>query len=219
MRVVTLEHVSKSYRGIEILDSVTLSIAAGERIVLFGPSGSGKTTILRLIAGFLAPDSGTIDICGELVSKGGSILLPPERRNLGMVFQDLALWPHLSVKGNIEFGLKAKGIEKNEREIRIDRVLDMVAMSDYSSRKPAELSGGQQQRIALARALVLEPKIVLMDEPLSSLDEDLNRHMRKELIRLQEKLNFTLLYVTHNRAEAEEIATRIVKVESGKVLA
>ncbi len=219
MRVVTLERVSKSYRGIEILDSVTLGIAAGERIVLFGPSGSGKTTILRLIAGFLAPDSGTIDICGELVSKEGSILLPTERRNLGMVFQDLALWPHLSVKGNIEFGLKAKGIEKNEREIRIDRVLDMVAMSDYSSRKPAELSGGQQQRIALARALVLEPKIVLMDEPLSSLDEDLNRHMRKELIHLQEKLNFTLLYVTHNRAEAEEIATRIVKVESGKVLA
>jgi len=135
-----------------------------------------------------------------------------------MVFQDLALWPHLSVKGNMAFGLKAKGIPKTERSRRILETLNLVGMTGYADRKPAELSGGQQQRVALARALVLEPGVLLMDEPLSSLDPELNLRLRKEILRLQEKLGFTMVYITHNRDEASEIATRTMIVNKGMIV-
>lgn len=217
MMVVNIDSVTKIYKATEVLNNVSLEIAQGERIVILGPSGCGKTTILRLIAGFIAPDTGSISIDGELVSKDSSIIKPPEQRNLGMVFQDLALWPHLSVKGNIDFGLKAKGLSKVERKHRIHESLDLVGMADYADRKPSELSGGQQQRVALARALVLEPKVLLMDEPLSSLDMELNVRLRKEILRLHEKLGFTLLYVTHNRDEAFDMASRVVVMSKGVI--
>jgi len=217
MKIVDIDSVSKFYNGEKVLDSISLEIDEGERIVILGPSGCGKTTILRLIAGFIAPDTGSISIAGELVSRGGHIIKPPEQRNLGMVFQDLALWPHLSVQGNVEFGLKAKGFPKIERKRRILEVLNLVGMAGYAERKPAELSGGQQQRVALARALVLEPKVLLMDEPLSSLDLELNIRLRKEILLLQEKLGFTMVYVTHDRDETFDIATLGVIINKGRI--
>ena len=154
---------------------------------------------------------------GEEVSRDGRIIKPPEQRGLGMVFQDLALWPHLSVKGNIEFGLKVKGFPKKERAKRIRELLDLVDLVDCADRKPSELSGGQQQRVALARALVLEPRILLMDEPLSSLDLEMNLRLRKEILRLQKKTRVTLLYVTHNPDEAFDLATRVVSMKQGRI--
>jgi ABC-type Fe3+/spermidine/putrescine transport system ATPase subunit len=217
MKIIDMDSVSKLYNGAIALDNISLEIDERERIVMLGPSGCGKTTILRLIAGFVAPDTGSISIAGELASKNGRIIKPSEQRNLGMLFQDLALWPHLSVKGNIEFGLKSKGMPKAERERQIKETLSLVGMRDYADRKPAELSGGQQQRVALARALTLEPRALLMDEPLSSLDLELNIRLRKEILRLQEKLGFTLLYVTHDRDEAFYMATRVVVLNKGRI--
>ena len=212
MKMIVLKNVSKSYHQNMILESISLEIEAKERIVVFGPSGCGKTTLLRLIAGFIAPNTGTLFIDGEPVAKNGAIIRTPQERNLSMVFQDLALWPHMNVKENIAFGLKARGFSRTEREERIITILTLVDLIGYEEQKPSELSGGQQQRVALARALVLEPKILLMDEPLSSLDDTLNLRLRKEIVRLQQKLGFTLVYVTHNEVEASEIATRIINL-------
>lgn len=217
MKIVEIESVSKIYQGRTVVNKLSLRIVEGERIVILGPSGCGKTTVLRLIAGFVAPESGTISIEGGLVSRDGRILIQPEDRNLGMVFQDLALWPHLSVKDNIGFGLKARGFPLVERERRIKDALELVGMTGFDDRRPAALSGGEQQRVALARALVLEPKIILMDEPLSSLDRKLNIRLRKEIFDLQRKLGFTLLYVTHDRDEAFDIASRVVLMANGMV--
>ena len=217
MKIIDLDSVSKLYDGEKALNNISLKIAEGERLVILGPSGCGKTTILRLIAGFIAPDTGSIAIGGKLVSRNGRIITPPEERNLGMVFQDLALWPHLSVEGNIAFGLKGKGMPRIERERKIRQILDLVSMRDFAARRPSELSGGQQQRVALARSLALEPKVLLMDEPLSSLDMELNVRLRKEVLRLQERLGFTLLYVTHDRDEAFGMATRVVLMRKGRV--
>ncbi len=218
MRVVEFKSVSKSYNGTRVLKDIDFQVDAGERLILLGPSGCGKTTILRLIAGFIAPDQGSIEIGGRVVSESGRIVVPPEERNLGMVFQDLALWPHLSVKGNLEFGLKAKGFSKAERDQRIEKMLEMVGMREYANRKPGELSGGQQQRVALARALVLEPTVMLMDEPLSSLDTELNIRLRREIIALHKSLGFTMIYVTHDREEAFEIATRVMVMSEGEIV-
>ncbi len=213
MKIITLNYVTKSYNQSKVLHDFSLEIEAKERIVIFGPSGCGKSTLLRLIAGFEAPDGGAIFIEEKLAAKDGTIIKEPQERNLGMVFQDLALWPHLSVKENIAFGLKAKGVAKAQREVRIKSILTLVDLNGYETRKPSQLSGGQQQRVALARALVLEPKILLMDEPLSSLDSTLNVRLRQEIVILQQRLGFTLIYVTHNEEEASEIATRLIKME------
>ncbi len=217
MKIVRIDSISKAYNGEKVLNNVSLEIHERERIVILGPSGCGKTTILRLIAGFIAPDTGGISLRGETVSRDGRIIKPPEQRNLGMVFQDLALWPHLSVKGNMEFGLKAGGLPKIERKRRIRETLTLVGMAGYADRRPAELSGGQQQRVALARALVLEPDVLLMDEPLSSLDLELNLRLRKEILGLQENLGLTMVYVTHDRDEAFDIATRVVSMKQGRI--
>lgn len=217
MSIIALESVSKFYDGEIALDSCSLEIKENERMVILGPSGCGKTTILRLIAGFLAPDVGRILLNGIEVSKNNKILVPPEKRDIGMVFQDLALWPHLSVYGNIAFGLKVRGVPKHERNRRVREILELVGLPGFERRKPSELSGGQQQRVALARALVLEPKVLLMDEPLSNLDLELNLRLRKEVVRLQEKLGFTLLYVTHDREEAFSIAQTVVVMRKGQV--
>ncbi len=216
MSIVRMTGVSMSYDGVTALDDFSLEMEAAERVVILGPSGCGKTTILRLLAGFETPDAGEIFLADELVARGGRILKSPEQRNLGMVFQDLALWPHLSVKGNLEFGLKAKGLDRDDRERRMATILELVGLVGYEDRKPGALSGGQQQRVALARALVLEPQVLLMDEPLSSLDPELNVRLRREILGLQEKLGFTLVYVTHDRQEAFDMATLVVVVDRGR---
>lgn len=217
MKVIAFQSVSKSYNGRPAVQDFSISIDMGERIVILGPSGCGKTTVLRLLAGFIAPDTGTIRIGEETVAQDGRNLRDPEERNLGMVFQDLALWPHLSVKGNLEFGLRARGIPATERKHRIREMLQLVEMEEYVNAKPAELSGGQQQRVALARALVQRPRALLMDEPLSNLDEELNRRLRKEILRLQQTLGFTLLFVTHDREESTELGTRVLFMKSGRI--
>ncbi len=218
MNIIQIDSLTKFYNGETVLDNISLDIAEGQRLVILGPSGCGKTTILRLIAGFITPEKGSIRLEEKVVSQNARILIPPEQRNIGMVFQDLALWPHLSVKGNIAFGLKAKGEEKAERERRIRDILNLAGLDGFEQRKPAELSGGQQQRVALARALVLHPKVLLMDEPLSSLDPELNLRLSKELLSMQERLGFTLLYVTHDRQEAFSIASRVIIMNKGRIV-
>ncbi|WP_198407649.1 ABC transporter ATP-binding protein [Sulfurovum sp. NBC37-1] len=206
------------YEDKNVLNDLDLLVRPKERLVLLGSSGSGKSTLLKLIAGFIAPDSGEIVIDLKIVSKEGSVIVPPHQRGISMVFQDLALWPHMSVGENIAFGLKMHKVPIKERGEKVKAFLALVGLPGYENKKTEALSGGEQQRVALARALVLSPKVVLMDEPLSSLDEDLNRRLRKEIIDLQEKLGFTLVYVTHNREEATEIASRIIKIQDGKII-
>lgn len=213
MPALTLESIQKAYGGAPVLQDVSLTVEAGERLVLLGPSGCGKTTLLRLVAGFIAPDEGGIRIDGRLVSEAGRVRVPPEARAVGMVFQDLALWPHLSVQGNLAFGLKAQGVPPEERARRIREMLALVELGKRADAYPETLSGGEQQRVALARALVLRPTLLLMDEPLASLDEALSRRLRKEILRLHGELGFTLLYVTHRREEAADIATRTVHLQ------
>lgn len=217
MTTVELCQAYKSYGTSQVLQDISITINAGERLVLVGPSGCGKTTILRLIAGLIQPDRGTVSVNGIIASNAGHILIPPGKRNLGMVFQDLALWPHLTVAGNLDFVLKAKGLSKIARQQQIEKMLKLVSLTGLDARKPAELSGGQQQRVALARALAPQPKLLLMDEPLASLDQDLNMTMRQEVLRLQQELKFTLVYVTHNREEANYLATRQIKINHGQI--
>ena len=173
--------------------------------------------MLRLLAGFITPDQGSIEINEEVVAADGQNIIEPEKRHLGMVFQDLALWPHLTVKGNLEFGLKAQRVPAQQRNQRVTDILKLVHLDSYIDSKPAQLSGGQQQRVALARALILQPQALLMDEPLSSLDIELSQRLRKEILQLHQKIGFTLLYVTHNRQEAFDIGTRVVIMNQGKI--
>jgi len=170
-----------------------------------------------MIAGFIHPDKGRLIIDGRIVADNGKCVIGPENRHVGMVFQDLALWPHMSSYKNLEFGLKAKNIPKMERRKHIDEIFEKVQMDRFKNVHPGELSGGQQQRIALARALVMRPTILLMDEPLSSLDTDLRQVLEMEILRLQEEFAITMIYVTHNREEAFSLATRIVVMEGGMI--
>ncbi len=216
MPFIEFESVSKIYKDQPSVRELSFSVERGERLAILGPSGCGKTTLLRLLAGLIAPDSGTISIRGTVVSAPCRVLVPPEKRNIGMVFQDLALWPHLSVEGNLRFGLKAKRIPKADSDERIQRMLQLTQMEASARKKPGELSGGEQQRVALARALVLEPQILLMDEPLSSLNTELNLRLRAEILRLHHDLGFTLLYVTHSHEEAFEIGSRVLLMRDGR---
>lgn len=215
MSMIEFQSVSKGYNGRTVIDTLCLKIEAGERVVLLGPSGCGKSTVLHLIAGLVTPDSGHILFDGELVATNGTNLREPAQRGIGMVFQDLALWPHMSVAENIEFGLRAKRIQKSERQQRVREMIDLVRLGDDMNSKPGTLSGGEQQRVALARALALAPSIVLMDEPLSSLDGALNMQMREEILRLHSDLKFTLVYVTHSRDEAKALGTRTLYLKQG----
>jgi ABC-type Fe3+/spermidine/putrescine transport system ATPase subunit len=217
MNSIVFKSVSKSFNNQPAVCDFSLDIPMGQRLVILGHSGCGKTTVLRLLAGFITPDEGSIEIDGETVAERGRNLKEPEHRNLGMVFQDLALWPHLTVKGNLEFGLKAQGVPLRQRMQKVIEMLKLVHMESYIKSKPAQLSGGQQQRVALARALILQPKALLMDEPLSSLDIELSLKIRKEILRLQEEIGFTLLFVTHNREEAFQIGTCVVVMSQGKI--
>jgi len=210
--------VAKVYRAKRVIDALSFMIEAGERVVLFGPSGCGKSTTLLLIAGLIAPDAGEIRLAGKVVSTAGRIHAAPQSRGVGMVFQDLALWPHMSVAENIGFGLRARGVAAAECRKRIDDIANLVGLGDHLHVRPGELSGGEQQRVALARALVLKPQLLLMDEPLSNLDAALGRRLRAEILRLHAELGFTLVYVTHGREEAQEIGTRTIDLGESRVL-
>jgi iron(III) transport system ATP-binding protein len=214
---LTVVEVSKRFAHEKIIDGVSLEISEGEVVALLGPSGCGKTTLLRLIAGLETPDEGEIWIAGERVSTRGRNIVPPPDRNVGFVFQDLALWPHLTVAGNLEFVLRSRGWEKHARRSRIEEVLRLVRIEPLAQRYPSQLSGGEQQRTAIARALVARSQLLLLDEPLSNLDSDLKVTLLQELSVLQQKLKVTTLYVTHDRAEAATLAHRIALMKRGRI--
>jgi iron(III) transport system ATP-binding protein len=178
MNHIELAGISKTFDERVVLNDLSLRIEKGERLVLFGPSGSGKTTVLRLVAGLEVPDKGEIQIDGRTAASFGKNLVPPEKRDVGMVFQDLALWPHMSVQENLRFGLNARGVPNREAHVRVREMLERVALEHRTEAKPHQLSGGEQQRVALARALVSRPSILLMDEPLSSLEDERKTHDR-----------------------------------------
>jgi len=211
--IVRFAHVSKTYDGVaRIVDGLDLDIERGEFLTLLGPSGSGKTTTLMMLAGFETPTEGEILLEGKPLSK-----LPPHRRAIGMVFQNYALFPHMSVADNIAFPLSVRGVPRDEIARRVERALDMVQLAGFGSRRPAQLSGGQQQRIAVARALVFEPKLVLMDEPLGALDKQLREQMQLEVRRLHQRLGVTMIYVTHDQHEALTMSDRIAVIHRGRV--
>ncbi|MFC1761502.1 ABC transporter ATP-binding protein [Planctomycetota bacterium] len=218
MTQITFQAVSKQLGGRTVVQDVSLVLAPSERVALVGPSGCGKTTLLRLTAGLIAPDRGRIKIDDITVAENGRNYVAPEQRHVGMVFQDLALWPHLTAQGNLAFGLKARGVKRAERHRRIADMLTRMHLEPYAQTKPNELSGGEQQRVALARALILRPSLLLMDEPLSSLDPDLNQTLRGEILSLHRALGFTLLYVTHNPEEAAEIGQRCLEMKQGRLI-
>jgi len=195
-----------------VLDDFSLDVDAGERVVVLGPSGCGKTTLLRLIGGLELPDAGEIWLADQLVATGGRLLVPAHERRLGYLFQDLALWPHLTVWGNLEFVLGSIGVRKADRPERIREALALVRVDALAHRRPSELSGGEQQRVALARALVGKPRLLLLDEPFSSLDAELRAVLRGELVRLQQSLRLTSIYVTHDRDDAAALADRVVRL-------
>ncbi len=207
---VRLEDINLSFGRTHVLKGIDLEIAAGEFFAFLGPSGCGKTTLLRLIAGFETAQSGQVRIGDQEVSR-----LPPWKRNLGMVFQSYALWPHMTVRKNVAFGLEERRLPRAEIRRRVDLALDMVGLLDLARRRPNQLSGGQQQRVALARTIVIEPKVLLLDEPLSNLDARLRVQMRLELRQLQRKLGLTTIFVTHDQEEANTTSDRIAVINDG----
>jgi len=209
---VSIEHVSFGYGATRVLDDVSLEVAPGEFFAFLGPSGSGKTTLLRLVAGFGTPDQGRILIGGRDVTR-----LPPWSRNVGMVFQSYALWPHMTVAKNVAFGLERRRLPRAEVTRKVGEALSLVGLAGLADRRPAQLSGGQQQRVALARTLVIEPEVLLLDEPLSNLDAKLRHEMRAEIRALQRKLGLTAIYVTHDQEEANAIADRMAVLDGGKI--
>jgi putative spermidine/putrescine transport system ATP-binding protein len=209
---ISLSGLCKAYGTVKALDNVSLNISAGEFLTLLGPSGSGKTTLLMALAGFVRPDSGSI-----LFGDREMITTPPNKRGLGMVFQSYALFPFMTVAENIAYPLKVRGVSKSEQKIRTESVLDTVELGGYGGRRITQLSGGQRQRVALARAMVFEPQIILMDEPLSALDKKLREHMQIELKALHQKLDATVVYVTHDQREALTMSDRIAVVNCGRI--
>ncbi len=214
---VTIKGLTKRYGDVAAVEGLDLRVQPGELVALLGPSGCGKTTTLRLVAGFLKPEAGEIWV-GERCLSSPVTVIPPERRRMAMIFQSYALWPHMTVAQNIAYGLRFNGIPKGERERRVAEMLKAVQLEGYGSRYPGELSGGQQQRVAVARALVVEPEILLLDEPLSNLDANLREEMRFEIRRLHETFAITTLYVTHDQAEAMVISDRVAVLQSGRVV-
>jgi putative spermidine/putrescine transport system ATP-binding protein len=210
---VEFDRVQKSYDGETlVVKELNLSIGKGEFLTMLGPSGSGKTTCLMMLAGFETATNGEIRLDGRPINQ-----VPPHKRGIGMVFQNYALFPHMTVGENLSFPLEVRGMAKDEREAKIKRALDMVQMGAFAARRPSQLSGGQQQRIALARALVFDPKLVLMDEPLGALDKQLREHMQFEIKHLHESLGITVVYVTHDQGEALTMSDRIAVFNDGRI--
>lgn len=210
MGTVILENITKTYDDQVVVNQVDFAINEGEFFTFLGPSGCGKTTILRMIAGFVNPDAGKIYLGDRDITK-----VSPEKRSVGMVFQNYALFPHMNVSENIEYGLKVKRLSKREIQSKVDHYLHLVSLDGYGKRKVSELSGGEQQRVALARSLVMEPKVLLMDEPLSNLDARLRDKMRIEIRALQKELGITTIFVTHDQTEALTMSDRIAVFNKG----
>jgi iron(III) transport system ATP-binding protein len=212
MAYIRMQNLVKSFDRVRVIENINLDIETGELFFLLGPSGCGKTTLLRILAGFYQPDSGQVFINNKDVTTQ-----PPHKRNAGMVFQNYALWPHMTIRQNLEFGLQMHKVKAAARKKRVDATLQMVQMQAYADRFPNQLSGGQQQRVALGRALVLEPEVVLLDEPLSNLDAKLRLEMREQIQHLHSRLNLTMIYVTHDQSEALTLADRIAIMKDGKI--
>ncbi len=210
---VSFQNVTRHFGSVKAVDGVNLDIAAGEFFAMLGPSGSGKTTCLRLIAGFEQPTSGHIEIFGE-TAEG----VPPYRRNVNTVFQDYALFPHMTILDNVAYGLMVKGVDRPARHAKAEAALSLVALSGYGARRPGQMSGGQRQRVALARALVNEPKVLLLDEPLGALDLKLREQMQVELKSLQRQLGITFVFVTHDQGEALSMADRVAVFNEGRIV-
>ena len=209
---VAFRNVSLAFGATRALENVSVAIEPGELFALLGPSGSGKSTLLRLIAGFLQPGSGTIEVGGVDITP-----VAPWERDIGMVFQNYALWPHMTVWQNVAFGLEERKLPRATVEEKVAAALDLVGLKDFGARRPGQLSGGQQQRVALARTIAIEPKVLLLDEPLSNLDAKLRIHMRTELLALQRKLGVTTIFVTHDQEEALSIADRVAVLDQGVI--
>lgn len=212
MERLRLESITKAYNGQNVVHDIDLSVNAGEFCVVLGPSGSGKTTIMNLIAGFTAPSAGDIRVDGRSITG-----LAPHHRNIGMMFQGYGLFPHMSVFENVAFPLQARGVAKAEMRRRVGQMLEIVELAALSGRRPDQLSGGQQQRTALARALVFEPRLLLMDEPLAALDRRLRERMQMEIRALQRRLAITVLFITHDQEEAMSLADRLVVMKNGQI--
>lgn len=217
MAGIVIDHVTKRFGDTVAVRDLTLEVRDREFVTLLGPSGCGKTTLLRLIAGFMAPDAGAIRVGSATVSTPGSVV-PPERRDMGMVFQTYAVWPHRTVYQNVAFGLEVRKVPRREVRERVTRMLELVTLAGLEDRYPAQLSGGQQQRVALARSLVVEPGILLLDEPLSNLDAKLRERMRWELKELQRRTGITFVYVTHDQSEAMALSDRIAVMHLGELM-
>jgi iron(III) transport system ATP-binding protein len=217
MASIGIERVTKRFGGVTAVRDLSLEIADREFVTLLGPSGCGKTTLLRLIAGFMAPDEGVIRV-GAAALSTPTATVPPERRGMGMVFQNYAVWPHKTVYQNVAFGLEVRKVGRAETQARVGRVLELVNLGGLERRYPSQLSGGQQQRVALARSLVVEPGILLLDEPLSNLDAKLRERMRWELKELQRRTGITFVYVTHDQSEAMALSDRIAVMHAGEIM-
>jgi len=211
--MLELDGLSKSYGASVVVDRLSLSVGAGECIALLGPSGCGKTTTLRMVAGFVTPDRGSIRLAGRALERE-----PAHRRRIGMVFQAYALFPHMTAAGNVAFGLETRRLERTDIRDRTRAMLDLVGLGPHGDRYPGQLSGGQQQRVALARALVIEPDLLLLDEPLSNLDASLRSGMRAEIDRLRRRLGITTLFVTHDQEEAMALADRVAVLHAGRLV-
>ena len=216
MSTVTIKNLTKSFGSSQVLKEFNEVFRDGEFVTLLGPSGCGKTTMLRMIAGFEIPTTGEIWIDDKLVS-GGKTFLPPEKRDIGMVFQSYAVWPHMNVFDNVAYPLQIKHVKREEIRTRVDKILETVHLTRYVDRLPNQLSGGQQQRIALARALVAEPNLLLLDEPLSNLDAKLRESMRFEIKDITKSLGISVVYVTHDQTEAMAMSDRIFLINNGIV--
>ena len=216
MSKLVLRGVAKRFDDTVAVDGVDLALEEGEFVSLLGPSGCGKTTTLRMIAGFIDPTAGTIEMDGKVLSSPSGAV-PPERRGMSMIFQSYAVWPNMTVEQNVAFGLKLRRIAAEELRRRVAEILDVVKMRHLAARYPAELSGGQQQRVALARAIVIKPAVLLLDEPLSNLDANLREEMRFEIRRLHEEFRITTVYVTHDQAEAMVTSDRIAVMNQGRI--
>ena len=211
--VVDIRAIVKKFGGVTAVDGFSLTVERGEFVSLLGPSGCGKTTLLRLIAGLLTADSGEIAIHGQDMSN-----VPTNKRDIGLVFQNYALFPHMTVFDNLAFGLRMRKMRKPEIEERVTRALELIGLPEVVDRSPKQMSGGQQQRVALARALVIEPRLLLLDEPLSNLDAKLRVEMRVEILRIQRQLGITSIYVTHDQEEALALSDRVVVMNEGQVM-
>jgi iron(III) transport system ATP-binding protein len=209
---VDIRHVALAFGTTQVLKDISVSVAPGEFFALLGPSGSGKSTLLRLIAGFNQHQHGEVLIGGRDVTG-----TPPWKRNVGMVFQNYALWPHMTVEQNVAFGLEERRLPRDEIRTKVKAALDLIGLADYGKRRPGQLSGGQQQRVAIARTLAIEPQVLLLDEPLSNLDAKLRVQTRKELVKLQRRLGITTIFVTHDQIEALTTCHRVAVMDEGVI--